>query len=29
MLLDRMKPYAIRIKDKHLLMNNLRMAFLP
>jgi signal transduction histidine kinase/CheY-like chemotaxis protein len=28
MLLDRMKPYAIRIKDKHLLMNHLRMAFL-
>ena len=28
MLLDRMKPYAIRIKNKHLLMNHLRMAFL-
>lgn len=28
MLLDRMKPYAIRIKDKHLFMNHLRMAFL-
>jgi len=28
MLLDRMKPYAIRIKDKHLFMNHLRMALL-